>query len=993
MTTFTTPPNTSQGSYAAGTNTNGDASSWWNALKLRAEVLDANGAIDDVQMSLYNAVHGSAQNGVKPPYSKPDYYGEITYPSANLVDVLARVAVRLGSQNYVAAHALSRLSQGMGGGKSHGMVGLWHLAANPSEFAQTEIGQQVFALASQISGDSVAPDLNRPQVVVLCCDNMTAGVGVPLLDGPAVTLCERFLWRLFDGDTQRYQKFAPHYGDKSQIAAALAAVGRPVLILLDEIMDYVRQLFTDDLESIATQDIAFLRALLDTINDVPNVAMMLVMISSENDSMHLNDNGQRSRAELESLLERNGRPATVTSNTDFADILRRRLFEVSPPPSVPKAVAACYWQARSGAWSQSVFNTGVMANQQQFEQAVHRCFPFHPQLIQMAEDEWSRVTGFQRVRSTIRIFAATAYTLMKRAQSDVWVPPLIGTGDLPLSDATVREAVLGSGLIADERLQNNYRQLASTDIVDDKDQAGHAHALDLARTSSLSTSNNPRAAERAATALFLYSIIGPRSQGRQGATEAEIRAATFVPDGSWSIGDADATFAELEDPQKGLASLDKLSGSGGQPARYFLSTRQTLQMLFRSNRTSISDDERDNELAKVAESLTTTGPFKDKKFVAVSEVDKDKSPLEILKAFGLDDARRTRLVVLDPRKFALLNGADVETRRALNAALGIGPEKMAMQWASSCIFAVVTAQRRNTCRAAASDYIAWNRVCGLETVKSDLALLAEAQTKRRAAKDNMDRLTQAAFENIVYLEEEGGERKQKAIRLQDSNLSALNGTHVWNKLKEEDKVLGQDQFTRQALLANLTDADYGRPLEELRDTFWASPRMPLLFNGESDLQKAIFAAIQNGDLLLVGTDGTERVCHLASDINLGVASLRLARPTTAAPLIYLTSDNNRQSTVHDPASSVPLTLSLTVPPSPRPVADAEAQFTIMVGTTLTDPDRRDTLYKLLNRLATAVDEGASHIQINLKITAQEAVGDELKTLSNAAGATFTKSIL
>ena len=37
---------------------------WWKALKLRQEILDASGQIDDVQMSLFQAVHGT---GVGPP--------------------------------------------------------------------------------------------------------------------------------------------------------------------------------------------------------------------------------------------------------------------------------------------------------------------------------------------------------------------------------------------------------------------------------------------------------------------------------------------------------------------------------------------------------------------------------------------------------------------------------------------------------------------------------------------------------------------------------------------------------------------------------------------------------------------------------------------------------------------------------------------------------------------------------------------------------------
>jgi predicted AAA+ superfamily ATPase len=68
---------------------------------------------------------------------------------------------------------------------------------------------------------------------------------------------------------------------------------------------------------------------------------------------------------------------------------------------------------------------------------VAACYPFHPMLMALAKDEWSLVTGFQRVRSTIRIFAATVYAQQQRGKAGQWVPALIGPGDLPLSDSAV----------------------------------------------------------------------------------------------------------------------------------------------------------------------------------------------------------------------------------------------------------------------------------------------------------------------------------------------------------------------------------------------------------------------------------------------------------------------------------------------------------------------------------------------------------------------------
>src|SRR5438105_4965922 len=115
---------------------------WWEVARVREEVRAAAGAIDDVQMSLYNAAYGTKDGTAQ--YADPAYFGEITFPAHNLVDLMAKVAVRLAGPTapeeiYKRTPALRRLDQGMGGGKSHGLIGLWHLAEHPEALAATEI--------------------------------------------------------------------------------------------------------------------------------------------------------------------------------------------------------------------------------------------------------------------------------------------------------------------------------------------------------------------------------------------------------------------------------------------------------------------------------------------------------------------------------------------------------------------------------------------------------------------------------------------------------------------------------------------------------------------------------------------------------------------------------------------------------------------------------------------------------------------------------------
>src|SRR3954454_11495370 len=144
---------------------------WWKALKVRQEILNASGQIDDVQMSLFRAVYGIGSD--KPPYADAAYYGDITHPTERLSDLLAEIAVRIGSgSDYLKARAVTRLDQGMGGGKSHACIGAYHLAANPAALLGTELGQQVAKRAKAKTGKDLPVDLNQPHVVVLPCDNM-----------------------------------------------------------------------------------------------------------------------------------------------------------------------------------------------------------------------------------------------------------------------------------------------------------------------------------------------------------------------------------------------------------------------------------------------------------------------------------------------------------------------------------------------------------------------------------------------------------------------------------------------------------------------------------------------------------------------------------------------------------------------------------------------------------------------------------------------------
>ena len=716
-----------------------------------------------------------------------------------------------------------------------------------SRFRRTELGAQIVAEAEELAGSgTLDAALGDPIVVALPGDQMDPSRTEPEMFGGARTLWEKFLFRLYEGDHDRWvaAKDTVSYTD------ALRSAGRPVLILFDEVMHYVRASTSGGATEQAVKDQKFLVEMMRDTDEVPHCVAVMVMIDSAKDPIALSEYGAQCREELEAESAR-GEVTTdaVTSPNDFASIIRRRLFKTAPEPVTIAATTDTFAKTmQDDVWQKEVFSRLRGAFAEDFAAQVERSYPFHPALIHLAEQEWSQVAGFQRVRSTIRVFASTVYAHLRRladaagmtveaSQQDsgdlgdgAWAPLLIGPGDLVLSDPDVREALLDSGLVIDTTTVQNYRQVIATDIVDEDDASGNARAIDQSADQDPARASNPRAAERAATAALLYSL-SDRPQGGLGGSVPEILAASHIPDFSYEYGDAEIVIELLKDPQTGLGSLEQIPGRGGQPPRLYLSTKRTFGMFLRDAKNAITDDQRADEFRRRSERLAASGPFS--KLIFVERPSEDATPLETVNAASIDEARKNRLVVLDPRVFSLLNGDDRDTREAIEAAMGLGQNKLVVNWASSAVFAVVNTHRRRNALTAAGELLAAERVASRDAVNKDPDLKAQADEEVERASKATDKQVRAAYQHIVWLADAGdNQRAWEDHRFEGDLETALNGSHVWKVLDAADKALGVGVFTAKVLLHHLEDRDYGKPLSELRDDFWRVPRLPLLPSGE-----------------------------------------------------------------------------------------------------------------------------------------------------------------
>lgn len=990
---------------------------WWKMMKLRPEVIDADGVIKEIRMSLHNAAFGAKGLGEgKVPYADASHYGAITHPAGSLVDFMARIAVRLGVPGSTQTNGSWRLDQAMGGGKSHGLIGLWHLAQHPEDLTSTDLGRQVMAAADDIAGPGkTRADLGNPVCVVLDCDNTSA---TDEDFGPADLLGERFLWRLFRTDYGLYNSYKEHIANKAILSEAIGAVGRPVLILIDEIMDYMRYVAAIDQDK-AALDMAFMRALLDAVNDIPNCVVVVAMIASEKDDMAMTGFGREMRKEMEALLTRNARTTAVTSGGDFAEIIQRRLFTGLPPREITDSISKVYLHAMRQVWDNRVFSRlpGYYSHQE-FPNRVARSYPFHPDLIALAEDEWSTHAGFQKVRSTISVFALAAFEQARRAAEGEWTPHLIDSGDLPLGFSPLRDALIDSGLVADDRTRSNLREVATVDIVDPHNpDRGAARRLDETRDPNEGwVDNNPKASERMATALFVRSLC-PRVGGERGASELELLASSFVPIGAYGPGDAEIVAAALLESDKGLASVDFTPGKGkAVPKRWFFETRKTLEMLTRAEKKTITDADRDRAITDRAFELAkkNKGPFD-----TVIEVDGGDVPVEGVTLEGcrrvlqeeLGDSRKTRLAILDSRWFSLFNGDDSTTRLSVTAALGVGPNRLPSEWASSIVLACANTALRAQARGLASEWLARRRVAELPSVEADPPMRDKARESERKAKTELDKKVRLCYKHIVYLAPKGDhDRDAEFIRIAKDTRTALSGADVWQELRDHSKAFSHGEFTGEVLAYNLRPNDYGLPISELRDNFWSNPHKPLLPGGESELSRAIYEAIKSGHLQLVNPSGDLFEVHQPNDITLDLTGVRIQRATcptcqkptsqceghlTCATCGNTVSECACPSTPSSQPTTPPGPGATTQPPiQPKPPPQ-QWQVSFNIGADLGDDARTNHLIQLLRDILNWMDDGrVQHINQSMQVTLPDdketgTLLDNLKSQASKANAAIT----
>ena len=486
---------------------------WYQVIVPREDLRD-NRPLDASEFAVH--LDHIREHRAHPDYVNPERFFARTYLTQSLLDLSSQVVRRLSGIK-VETSAVFNMATQFGGGKTHSLTALYHLAKGGPAAQSWKGVESILSRAhvKDIPPAAVAVFVGTEFDVV----DGRGGEGEPRRKTPWGEIA----WQL--GGEDALAAVARH--EEQGIAPAGEALRRmlppgPAVILMDELLNYVSRARRTGL---ASQLYDFLHNLSEEARARDNLVLCVSIPASE---LEMNPEDQRDYDAYKKLLDRVGKAISMSSDTEVTEIIRRRLFDWYGMPEDGKKAAAEY-----GAWAREHQTELAQLGGESPEELFLACYPFHPSLISVFQRKWQSLPRFQRTRGILRLLAlwvARAYQEEHRKDSR---EPLITLGSAPLADQTFRDALF-------EQLGSEQLGIpVSTDIAGKKE----AHAVRLDRE-AIDAIKKARLHQRVATAIFFESN-GGQSQTRMEASVPEIRAA---------VGHADLNLADVETVLEGLTA-------------------------------------------------------------------------------------------------------------------------------------------------------------------------------------------------------------------------------------------------------------------------------------------------------------------------------------------------------------------------------------------------------------------------------------------------------
>jgi len=523
-------------------------------------------------------------------YRDPAKFCARTFFGQALTDYCRMVLRRLVGETVGTSPVLSLLTQ-FGGGKTHTLATLYHLVT-------TGPPARSFEGVAKLLQDIGLAEVPRARTAVFVGNSwhIEAGRETPWLD-MAEQLAGEAGRRALGEDARVRAPSTP------QIQKVFLLAGGPVLLLFDEVLNYIER-YPDQ----AGQFYAFLQNLTGALTASERAVGLLSLPISTVVEMPPSMIEWQTR--ITKLIGREGKPLLATETEEIAEIIKRRLFENPGRKSMKQAVARQYarWVfARRDRLPSEVANFPEEEIKKRFEV----CYPFHPSTLTVFQRKWQTLPTFQQTRGTLVMLGLWIARAFQTGYQGAFREPLITLGSVPLDDREFRSKILE---------QLNEGRLEAAIMFDITGENAFAPALDKELPND---SGKGRFHQRVATALFFESCGGMASD--KAATLADLR---------FALGDPDTETTAIDSAVHALYSRCYYLRQVGELGWRF-GYKPNLRKFHADRKAAIHPEQVDKQIGAVVQQL-----FRNKAEINLSFFPKTSA--------DIPDRSQLTLVVLDP---------------------------------------------------------------------------------------------------------------------------------------------------------------------------------------------------------------------------------------------------------------------------------------------------------------------------------------------------------
>ncbi|UZJ38779.1 ATP-binding protein [Prosthecochloris sp. SCSIO W1103] len=493
-------------------------------------------------------------------YRDAEMFFAKTYFTAGLRTICKRVVDGLNGKTDSGDRVVS-LQTGFGGGKTHSLITLYHLAQQTKIITDIPEAKELLKQTGPITFESgnVAVFTNKT------CDPIKGhkvnGYTIKTLWGEiAMQLGGKDAYEII---AENDQKLTCPKGIFKEVLFKCC----PALILIDELADYCvsAAAVTVGKSTLSDQTISFVQELSEAVAGTKNCVLVATLPASAVEVASSELGGQVLNS-LSNRLSRVSADTRPVSDEEIYEVIRRRLFEsIGDEKEIDKVVTEY-----ERLYSSLGMELPGYATKTEYRERIRKSYPFHPALVDVFHTRWASHHDFQRTRGVLRLLGAIVSDLWQRQNSLTGDVSLIHTSDVNFTNLDPLSSQLK------KLYGNGYDAVIPADV-----SGAKSNAFDIDCNVKEYGSHN--VSQGLASTILLYSF---GSGSNKGISIEELKLSVIRPSG-FNHNSVNGALDRIE----GVAHYLYYFSAGTSSKRYWFHTKPNINILVNQAKNDIRSTE------------------------------------------------------------------------------------------------------------------------------------------------------------------------------------------------------------------------------------------------------------------------------------------------------------------------------------------------------------------------------------------------------------------